>query len=183
MIVLETERLALREATEEDDAFFLALLNDPDWIRYIGDRGVRTPDDARRYVSEKLTTSYRRHGFGLYVVVLKSTGAPTGICGLIRRETLEDVDVGFAMLPAYRGSGYALEATRAVLHHGRSAFALRRIVAITIPDNRGSIRVLEGAGMTFERVIRLPDDDDELALYAWNGDGDGDGDAAGYVFP
>jgi len=171
MIVLETDRLALRWATEDDAPFFLELLNDADWIRFIGDRGVRTIDGARGYIADKLTSSYTRHGFGLYVATEKSSGERVGICGLIRRATLPDVDVGYALLPRHRGKGYALEATRAVIDHGRETFGLRRLVAITIPENRDSIRVLERAGMTFERIVRMPDDDDDLALYAWEADG------------
>jgi RimJ/RimL family protein N-acetyltransferase len=166
MTVLETDRLVLRWATVEDAPFFLALLNDPDWIRYIGDRGVRTVEAAAGYVSERLIESYRRNGFGLNVVVVRETGEAVGICGLIRREGLDDVDVGFAFLPPHRGRGYALEATAAALEHGHRAFALRRIVAITTPDNVGSIRVLERTGMRRERTIRLPNDSDDLLLYA-----------------
>ena len=167
---LDTDRLTLRWATEADAPFFLELLNDADWIRYIGDRGVKTLEAARGYVADKLTASYVKHGFGLYVAVEKPSGDPVGICGLIRRAGLEDVDVGFAMLPRFRGKGYALEATRAVMDLGRDVFGLRRLVAITIPDNRGSIRVLERAGLTYERTIRLPDDDCDLALYGCGAD-------------
>jgi RimJ/RimL family protein N-acetyltransferase len=174
MTILETERLRLREATAADAPFFLALLNDPDWIRFIGDRGARTVDDARYYVEEKLIASYRRHGFGLWVVDVKESGESAGICGLVRRDALDDVDVGFAFLPAHRGKGYATEATIATMAHARRVLGLGRLVAITVPENRGSIRVLERAGMVFEREIRWAADGSALALYAQNADGPGE---------
>jgi RimJ/RimL family protein N-acetyltransferase len=170
MKVLETDRLVLRWAVAGDGPFFMELLTDPDWIRYIGDRGIRTVEDAARYVTDRLIPGYEGHGFGLNVVLLRETGEPIGICGLIRREGLDDVDVGFAFLPRYRGRGYAVEATSAVLAHGRRAFGLRRIVAITLPENEGSIRVLEKAGMRREGAIRLPNDPDDLLLFAHEGD-------------
>lgn len=170
MTVLETERLTLRWARADDGPFFLELLTDPDWIRYIGDRDIRTAEDGARYVTDRLIPDYLDHGFGLNVVLLRETGAPIGICGLIRRKSLDDVDVGFAFLPRYRGRGYAVEATVSVLAHGRRAFGLRRIVAITLPENAGSIRVLEKAGMIRERTIRLPDDPDDLLLFAQEAD-------------
>lgn len=166
MTVLETERMILRWMTAEDAAFMLELLNDPLWIRFIGDRGARTLDDARQYIEKGPAASYARHGFGLYLTELKSSGAPIGICGLIKRDSLEDVDVGFAFLPPYRGQGFAFEAASAVVSHGRSAFGLTRIVAVTDPENQKSIRVLEKLGLRFERMVRLAADDVEISLYA-----------------
>lgn len=165
MIVLETERLILRHLARDEDApFVLELVNDPSWLRFIGDRGVRTLDDARAYVDEGPAASYARHGFGLWAVVVRATGQPAGICGLLSRAGLDDVDVGFAFLPRHRGRGYAREAARAAVEIGRTRFGLRRIVAVTKPDNVASIGVLESIGMRFERSVTLAGD--PLSLYA-----------------
>ncbi|MCG8503262.1 MAG: GNAT family N-acetyltransferase [Sphingomonadales bacterium] len=163
--VCETERLRLRHATAEDAPFVLAMMNDPSFLRFIGDRGVRTVDDARAYIAEKFTASYAEHGFGMYVTVLKETGAAVGSCGLARRDGLDDVDIGFAFLSAYRDRGYAHEAARAVMAHARDDIGLSRIVAITDPTNARSAHLLEKLGLAFERMIRLPDDDTDLRLY------------------
>jgi RimJ/RimL family protein N-acetyltransferase len=167
MTVLETERLALRELTAGDAEFVLELLNDPAFIRYIADRGVRTLEQAREYILDGPVASYARNGFGLWLAVLKAGGTPAGICGLLRREGLQDVDVGYAFLPRYRGQGYAFEAAAAVLDYGRQALGLRRIVAIVSPDNARSIRLLEKLGLQFERMVRLPGDDEEIKLFAF----------------
>ncbi len=168
MKVIETERLALRRLTDEDAEFILRLLNDPAWLRFIGDRGVRTIEAAREYISKTLAPMYERQGFGLYLTELKREGVPVGLCGLIKRDSLEDVDIGFAFLPQFRGTGYGYEAAAAVLEYGREAFGLRRIVAITSPDNQGSARLLEKLGFTFERMVRLSDDAAEVCLFASN---------------
>lgn len=152
---IETERLLLRELTVEDDAFILELLNDPDFIRYIVDRGVRDLEGAREYILAGPVASYREHGFGLYLVALKETGTPVGMCGLLRRETLPDVDIGFAFLHRYRGQGYAYEAASATVDHAR-ALGLQRLVAITTPDNERSIRLVDRLGLRYEGVVHLP---------------------------
>jgi len=166
MRVLETERLSLRWLTPDDAAFMFELVTDPSWIEFIGDRCLKSLDDARDYITEKYVASYERYGFGLYLVELRDSGTPVGICGLIKREGLEDVDVGFAFLPRHAGLGYASESAATVMAHGRTAFGIGRIVAITTPNNLRSIRVLEKVGLRFERMIRLSGDDEELALYA-----------------
>ena len=165
MKVIETERLALRRLTIDDSEFILELLNDPDWLRFIGDRGVRTLDDARSYISKSLVAMYERFGFGLYLTELKSDGTPTGICGLIKRDSLEDVDVGFAFLPKFRGQGYAYESAAAVMEYGKRAFGLTRLAAITSADNDVSGRLLEKLGFKFERMVKLSDDGDEIKLF------------------
>lgn len=164
--VVETDRLVLRRLTVDDAEFLLELLNEPSFLQYIGDRGVRTLDDAREYVLAGPVDSYERHGFGLYLTALKEQGVPIGICGLLKRESLEDVDIGFAFLPKYWSRGYALESASAVMDYGRNALGLRRIVAVTAPDNDASIRVLEKLGMRFERMVRLADDGPESKLFA-----------------
>lgn len=166
MTVLETERLVLRHLTADDAEFMLGLLNQPSFIRYIGDRGVRTMEDAREYIRTGPAKSYEDNGFGLYLVELREGSVPIGTCGLLKREALADVDIGFAFLPAYWAKGYALESARAVLSYGRDVLDLRRIVAITSIDNTSSIRLLEKLGLRFERVIRWPEDDAELKLFA-----------------
>jgi RimJ/RimL family protein N-acetyltransferase len=165
MKVLETERLILRRLTVEDSAFILELLNDPSWLRFIGDRGVRTLDDARDYILQSLVAMYERLGFGLYLTELKDEGIPVGICGLIKRDSLEDVDIGFAFLPKFRGKGYAYESASAVMAYGKRTFGLNRLVAITSPDNYGSARLLEKLGFNFERMGKLSDDSEEVNLF------------------
>ena len=170
MIVIETERLQLRYLSADDAPFIVELLNDPDWLRFIGDKSVRKIGDAHAYLRDGPIAMYAREGFGLYLVVLKTSGEPIGLCGLIRRSGLVDVDIGFAFLPAFRGSGYALESAAAVLAHGRDNLGLERIVAITTVDNERSIRVLERLGLVREQSVRLPGDDQALQLYAWRQD-------------
>lgn len=160
--VVETDRLLLRELVPEDAPFILALVNDPDWLRFIGDRGIRTLEDARAYIVDGPMAMYARLGFGLWLVAVKPGLEPAGICGLIERDALEDVDVGFAFLPGFRGAGYAFEAASATLAHGRKALGLDRIVAIVSPGNEVSIRLLHRLGMRPEKRIRLADDAEEL---------------------
>ena len=165
--VLETDRLVLRKLAIEDAESILQLLNDPSFLRFIGDKGVRTLADARKYILEGPRRSYEQFGFGLYLTELKETQVPIGICGLLKRETLDDVDVGFAFLPQFRLQGYAFESASAVLAFGREVVGLNRIVAITNPDNAGSIRVLEKLGLKFERMIKLSEDAPEIKLFGW----------------
>jgi RimJ/RimL family protein N-acetyltransferase len=155
MQVLETPRLVLRWVTTDDAPFIFELLNEPSFIQYIGDKGVRSLEDACNYILTGPVASYQRFGHGLYLVLLKETGAPIGMCGLLKRDTLPDVDIGYAFRPAFWMKGYAFEAAAAVLVHGREAFGLRRIVAITSPDNAGSKAVLEKLGMRFEESVSL----------------------------
>jgi RimJ/RimL family protein N-acetyltransferase len=166
VIVLETPRLVLRELEAEDAPFMLALLNEPSYILNIADRGVRDLEGARRYLEQRWRASYAQHGFGLWLVVERETGASTGLCGLVRRDGLDDADIGYAFLPAFWGRGYAIEAAQGVLTHARDALGFTRLVAIAVPENRPSIRVLEKLGMRFERLIRLPGEDKDLVLYA-----------------
>jgi ribosomal-protein-alanine N-acetyltransferase len=159
-IILETPRLSMRRMMLADAPFILELLNDPSFIRYIGDKKVRSIPDAEAYLRDGPIAMYSQFGFGLMLVRLKEDLTPIGMCGLIKRESLADVDIGFAYLPAFRGQGYAIEATRAVLAYGKRQFGLSRIVAIVSPGNAGSIRVLEKAGMKFESMIRAEDGTD-----------------------
>jgi RimJ/RimL family protein N-acetyltransferase len=163
--MLETDRLVLRRLTNADAGFILELLNDADFLRNIGDRGVRTAEDACGYIANGPGASYDRFGFGLYLVERKEPRASIGICGLIKRDALEDVDLGFAFLPRYRSCGYAMEAAAAVTAHARADFDLQRLAAITIPENGPSIRLLERLGFRFARMIRMSEGDPELNLF------------------
>jgi ribosomal-protein-alanine N-acetyltransferase len=163
MNVIRTERLALRQLELHDAAFILELLNEAAFLRFIGDKGVRTLDDAREYILKGPIESYVRHGFGLYATCLLD-GTPIGICGLVKRDGLADADVGFAFLSRYCSKGYAAESASAVLVHARQVLRLQRVVAITSPENGGSIAVLEKIGLKFERTIRLAEGP-ELKLF------------------
>lgn len=164
MIVIRTDRLVLRQLDLQDAEFILELLNEAQFLRFIGDKGVRTPDDARAYILKGPRDSYERNGFGLYAACLLD-GTPAGICGLVRREGLADVDVGFAFLARHCAQGYAVESASAVLVHARQVLRLQRIVAITSPENFGSIAVLERIGLKFERMVRLAEHSAELKLF------------------
>lgn len=167
-VVLETRRLTLRRFCLDDAEFVLRMLNDPGWLEHIGDRGVRSVDDARIYLRDRMLAMYERLGFGMYLVALRDSGVPIGTCGLVKRDGLDDVDIGFAFLPQFRGEGFALESAAAVLAHGKAAFGLKRIVAIVSPANHRSVSLLNKLGLRFERTVSLPGDDEELALYAVN---------------
>ena len=166
MEVANTERLLLRWLDAGDSAFILELVNEPSWIRYIGDKGVKTIQDAQRYIENGPVEMYQRLGFGLYVVELKENRAPIGICGLIKREALVDVDLGFAFLPRFWGNGYAFESASAVMSYARRALGLSRIVAILSQDNHRSAKLLEKLGFRFDSMVSLQPGGDELKLYA-----------------
>ncbi len=165
MIVLETERLILRKLSIDDAEFTLELLNEPSFLRYIGDKGVRNLDDARQYILNGPLASYERNGFGLYLVELKENGIPIGISGLVKRDTLPDADIGFAFLPAYWSQGYAVESAAAVMNYAREVLGLTRILAITSLDNEASARLLGKIGLRCERLIKLSDDAAEVKLF------------------
>lgn len=164
--IVATERLRLRRLVLDDAPFILRLVNDPSWLEFIGDKGIRTEDDARKYLAQGPLDMYARLGFGLYLVELRDGGVPIGICGLIKRESLPDVDIGFAYLPEFRGQGYAHEAALAVMAHARRDYSIRRLVAITAPRNERSIRLLARLGMTLEASIDLPRDGGNSLLFA-----------------
>ena len=168
MSLLETERLVLRRLSTDDAEFILELLNQPSFLRYIGDKEVRNIADAVRYIQTGPVASYERFGFGLYLVELKENGESIGMCGLLKRDSLPDVDVGFAFLPSYWSQGYAFESAAAVMNYGREVLGLRRIVAITSPDNDASIKLLEKIGLRFERMIKLSSDQPEVRLFGSN---------------
>ena len=165
MRVLETQRLLLRYFRTDDAKFILQLLNEPAFREHVGDKGVRTLDDAKLYLENGPIDSYERFGYGLNMVELKDSGEPIGMCGLVRRDNLEDADIGYAFLEQYWSRGYARESAEAVLSHARETLGLERIVAIVTPRNHSSIKLLENIGLSFERMIRLTDDEKELKYF------------------
>lgn len=156
MRVLETGRLCLRHLTGDDAEFILEVLNEPAFLQNIGDRGVRSEADAVVYIRNGPVTSYEKHGFGLYLVELKATRVPIGICGLLKRDFLDDADIGFAFLRRFWSQGYALESASAVMDYARNVLGLPRILALTAPDNHASIRLLRKIGLRFDRTIGMP---------------------------
>jgi RimJ/RimL family protein N-acetyltransferase len=164
--ILETERLSLRRLSADDAEFIFGLVNQPSFIKNIGDRGVRTKADAVAYIQNGPVASYERFGFGLNLVELKESGTAIGICGLLKRDSLPDVDIGFAFLPEFWSRGYAVESAAAIMDHGRSVLGLGRIVAITAPENLGSIKVLKKIGFKFEGMMRLSEGQPEIKLFA-----------------
>jgi RimJ/RimL family protein N-acetyltransferase len=156
----------LRWLSTDDAEFILELLNEPSFLKFIGDKGVRTLEDARNYILNGPVDMYNRLGFGLYLTELKDGGVPIGICGLIKRDALKDVDIGFAFLPRFWAKGYAYESASAVMAYGKNVLGLNRIVAITSPDNHASAKLLEKLGLRFERMISLSQSAEEVKLFA-----------------
>jgi RimJ/RimL family protein N-acetyltransferase len=168
MTILVTERLGLRQFSVDDAEFMLRLLNEPSFLQNIGDKGVRTLADARQYILDGPITSYETLGFGAWLVETREAGVPLGLCGLLKREALEDFDIGYAFLPEFWSQGYALEAAAAVLSYARDTLGLERVVAITSVDNQRSIHLLEKMGFEFERLVRLSEGAPEIKLFAWD---------------
>lgn len=172
MIILQTTRLIVRQFSTDDAPFILRLLNEPSFIQNIADRGVRTLEDARNYLVNGPIGSYHKNGFGLWLAASKESSTPMGMCGLIRRDSLEDVDIGYAFLPEFWSQGYALEAASAVLGYAKTTVGLKRVVAIVSPHNQSSIKLLQKIGFTYEKMITLPGDDEEIKLFGqlWGGE-------------
>jgi len=169
VFMLETERLSLRRLNLEDAPFILELLNEAAFLRFIGGRGVRSLEDARAYLAKGPLSSYQRLGFGLWLVRSRANQEALGMCGLIKRDALQDVDLGYAFIERFWLQGYASEAAMAVKNYALGVLGLRRLVAITDQENTGSIRVLEKIGMRYERLVRLADEGEELKLFAVEG--------------
>lgn len=166
MVVCESERLCIRRMALDDAAFLFRQLNQPSWLQNIGDRGVRSIEDAERYIESKTFEQYRTLGYGMNVVQLKSTGEPIGVCGLVKRESLPHPDLGFALLDGYWGKGYALEAAAAVTEHARRVLGIPRLLAITTPTNERSGKVLTKLGFRLENEAHLTPEGEQLRLYA-----------------
>jgi RimJ/RimL family protein N-acetyltransferase len=165
-MILETERLQLRMLSVDDAEFILRLLNEPSFIQNIGDRGVRTIADARAYILKGPIASYEKFGFGLWMVETRFESTPIGICGLLKRDVLEDVDIGYALLPEFWSQGYALESASAVITYASERLGLKRVVAVVNTDNQSSIRLLEKMGFKYERMVRLSEGAAEIKLFA-----------------
>jgi RimJ/RimL family protein N-acetyltransferase len=163
--ILETERLVLREFTLDDTSFIIELLNSPCWIKYIGDRNIKTKENALAYVQNGPLKSYQDNGFGLSMVEIKDDNTAIGMCGIIKRETLNNPDIGFAFLPAYNGKGYALEMASATLDFAKKTLGMPVISAITLPGNANSIRLLEKLGFRYSQQVIFPGSDEPLLLY------------------
>ncbi|OHB33055.1 MAG: hypothetical protein A2882_14950 [Phenylobacterium sp. RIFCSPHIGHO2_01_FULL_70_10] len=164
-VILQTERLTLREAGPDDAAFILELLNAPGFLRGIGDRGVRTLDQARSYIEERMVESYRLQGFGMWIVTPRTGEAPIGLAGLVKRDVIPHVDVGYAFLESAWGKGYAREAAAAVLELARGRLGIDPVAAIVNPDNLASRRLLEKLGLRLVDVRQLPGWDQPSAYY------------------
>jgi RimJ/RimL family protein N-acetyltransferase len=165
MQILDTERLVLRQLTIGDADFMLELMNEPGFVQFVADRGLRTAEDAAQYLQEKILPSYEQLGFGFYRMELRGTGESVGICGVVKRETLEHPDVGFAVLDRFCGQGFAYEAALACMRYGHEVLGLAKISGVTAPENRISIRLLEKLGLTFQRKIHLPGYGTESLLF------------------
>lgn len=166
----ETERLILRPTSEVDAPFMLELLNSPSWIRYIGDRNVRSVEDAKTYIRNKIRPQLERLGYANYTVIRKSDEVKLGVCGLYDREGLEGIDIGFAFMPEHEKQGYAHEAAREIKRAGVEEFGITYIQAITVKDNVASQKLLEKLGLKFSRMVQLPGDKEELMLYEYSAD-------------
>ena len=165
--ILETERLCLRKLVVADAEFIHGLMNDPDYLEYIGDKGVKTVADAERFLESVAIKSYEDNGFGHYVVSLKTDGTLIGTCGYVKRDELEDPDIGFAFLPEFRKHGYALESATAILDFGIDVLGFKTLSAITTQNNERSGRLLEKLGFSFDRLISMPNGD-ELRLFTFS---------------
>lgn len=165
MPIIETDRLLLEAFTLEDAPFILQLVNEPGFHRYIGDRGVRTLDAARQYLRERVIDSYARYGFGLWRVSSKIDGTPVGMCGLLQRDFLKDVDIGYALLETMQGHGYASEAAAGTLAYARTALGLTQVKAIVAPDNARSIHLLTGLGFVQETTMAWPGSAETVVVY------------------
>jgi RimJ/RimL family protein N-acetyltransferase len=164
MQLLQTRRLNIRHFHSQDAAFILRLLNEPSFHQYIGDRKVRTIDDAVKYINTRLIASYLNHGYGLYMVEQKD-GMPIGMCGLVKRDPTEDPDVGFAFLPEVWRQGYAFESAAEILTYAQHSLGLTRVLGITIPGNISSVKTLEKLGLRFLRSDVTKDTQEAISVY------------------
>jgi RimJ/RimL family protein N-acetyltransferase len=166
MKIAETERLLISKLSLEDAPFFLELVNSPNWLKYIGDRHLKTVKDAEDYLANGTLKSYLDNGFGFYKLELKENNKPIGTCGLIKRDQLEEVDLGFAFLGEFEGLGFGYEASLAILKLAKDEFHLKKLVAITLPINSRSIKLLEKLGFAYEKRVIPFEDNEELLLFA-----------------
>jgi RimJ/RimL family protein N-acetyltransferase len=168
MVILQTDRLTLSTLSADDASFILELVNTPNWLRYIGDRGVFTLEGAEDYIRQGPQKSYAQFGFGLWRVARKEDNAPLGVCGLLKRDTLDHPDIGFAFLPVFEGQGLAFESSQAVLAYAATTLQLTRVIAITTEENRRSLNLLNRLGLNFEKMISLPGHSHDFVLMGKN---------------
>jgi RimJ/RimL family protein N-acetyltransferase len=166
MSSIATERLTLKPTTVEDAAFILELLNSPKWLEFIGDRNVKSVPEAEAYIKERMLPQFERLGFTNNVVIRKNDGKKIGACGLYDRDGLDSIDIGFAFLPGFEGQGYGFESASALLQTAFKDYNLNRVIAITSKRNIPSQKLLQKIGLSFERMITLPYDNEELMLFA-----------------
>ena len=166
MVLLETERLVIQHFSLSDAPFIFELLNTPSWLKYIGDRKIKTLEDAEKYLLNGPIKNQGTVEFGLSLVKTKNENRSIGMCGLIKRDTLKDIDIGFAFMPQYEGKGYAYEAASALITKAKNTLNINRIVAITVAYNHSSIKLLEKLGMVLEGNIYMKGDDEELMLFS-----------------
>ena len=164
-MMIESNRLTLSLLSNADTSFILELLNSPGWIEFIGDRGVKTEEDAVAYIQNGPLSDFDKHGFCLFKVSLKGSDIPIGLCGLLKRDFLEHPDIGFAFLGEYGGQGYALESSQAVLSWAHEQLDIDKVLAITLAKNERSIGLLEKLGLSYERIVQYPDGA-SLCLYS-----------------
>lgn len=165
MNIISTPRLLIRHISTDDAEFICLLLNEPDFIRFIGDRGVRNQTDARRYIINGPQKSYVTQGFGLWLICLAHSGKPIGMAGLIKREGLDNIDIGYGFLQVYRGQGYAFEATQAIMTYAKNDLQQDKVLAIVSPDNVASIHLLKKLGLRYQQLIRLPGEQQDCQLF------------------
>lgn len=160
--ILETERLRIREFTEKDAEFIFDLLNSEGWLKYIGNRNIKTMEDARLYIMNSFILHYKKFGFGPYLVELKETKTPIGMSSLIKRDHLDDVDLGFAFLPKHIKNAYGHEASKAVMNYAQNKLGIKKLVAITNQDNTASIKLLQKLNFKSEGIIKMPNEEELL---------------------
>jgi RimJ/RimL family protein N-acetyltransferase len=165
--ILETKRLILRETTVDDADFMLDLLNQPSFIKYIGDRNVRTIGESKEFIETRYRQSYRDNGFGLYVVETKENNTPIGICGFVKRDTLPEPDIGFAFLSQFCGQGFAVESAEGSMKYSEEVLGFTKVLAITTQNNESSGKLLAKIGFKFVELVKMPHDDDRLKLFSW----------------
>ena len=168
MTVLETDRLVLRHLNADDAEFILRLVNDPSFIENIGDRGIRSVEQASTYLLDGPIKSYATHGYGLYLVVLKPSLEPIGVCGLLKRDHFQDVDLGYALLPEFWSRGFAFEAAAAVLKFAHDSLGVPRTLGLVTPENVPSINLLEKLGFSFSELRQMKPDGLPTAIYSYS---------------
>ena len=164
-MILQTERLTLRKLTLADAPFIYELVNSPNWLEYIGEKNVKNLKDAENYIQAKILNHYKKHGFGFYLAITKDTKQAVGLTGFIKRDSLDNPEVGYAFLPSGSGKGYALESTKAILNYGKTQLNIAKIVAITHPDNKRSQKLLLKLGFQYISLIKLPEFEIECSYF------------------